>query len=85
MSLSVIIHREAEKKEPLFFLWLNLLIRNVIWQTLVSLLLLLMNIIVDVSYLISGIYINFRRFLCKKCDVGYYTINCGVMKLMITG
>ena len=27
-----------------------------------------MNIVIDVSYLISGIYINFRRLLCKKCD-----------------
>jgi len=44
-----------------------------------------MNIIVDVTYLISGIYTNFRRLLlCKKCDVGYYVINNGVMKLMIT-
>jgi len=43
-----------------------------------------MNIIIDVIYLISGIYTNFRRLLCKKCDVGYYVINHGVMKLMIT-
>jgi len=48
-------------------------------------LLLLINIIVDVSYLISGIYTNFCRLLCKKCDVGYYVINHGVMKLMISG
>jgi len=33
-----------------------------------------MNIVVDVSYLISGIYTNFRRLLFKKCDVGYYVI-----------
>jgi len=57
--------------------------RNVIWQSLV--LLLLMNIIIDVTYLISWIYINFRRLLRKKCGVGYYVINHGVMKLMITG
>ena len=44
-----------------------------------------MNIIVDVTYLISGIYTNFRRLLGKKCDVEYYVINRGVMKLMITG
>jgi len=59
--------------------------RNVIWQNLVGLLLLLMNIDVDGTYLISGIYTNFRRLLCKKCDVGYYVINHGVMKLMFTG
>jgi len=52
--------------------------RIVIWQHLV--LLLLMNIIVDVICLISGIYINFRTFLCKKCDVGYYVINHGVYR-----
>ena len=40
-----------------------------------------MNIVVDGTYLISGIYTNFRRLLCKKCDV----INHGVMKLMFTG
>ena len=34
-----------------------------------------MNIIVDVTYLISVIYTNLRTFLCKKCDVGYYVIN----------
>ena len=39
----------------------------------------------DVTYLISGIYTNFRRLLCKTCDVGYYVINHGVMKVMITG
>jgi len=45
-----------------------------------------MNInIIDVTYLISGIYTNFRRLLRKKCDEGYYVINHGVMKLMITG
>jgi len=37
------------------------------------------------TYLISGMYTNFRRLMCKKCDVGYYAINHGVMKLMITG
>jgi len=44
-----------------------------------------MNIIIDVIYLISGIYANFCRLLCKKCDVGYCVINHGVMKLTITG
>ena len=44
-----------------------------------------MNIIINVTYLISGIYIKFRRLLCKKCGDGYYAINQGVMKLMITG
>jgi len=28
----------------------------------------------NMTYLISGIYINFRRILCKS-DVGYYVIN----------
>jgi len=31
--------------------------------------------VIDVTYLLSGIYTNFRRLLCKKCDVGYYVIN----------
>jgi len=44
-----------------------------------------MKIIIDVTCLISGIYTNFCRLLCKKCDVGYYIINHDVMKLMITG
>jgi len=44
-----------------------------------------MNIVIDVTYLISGIYTIFRRLLCKKCEVGYYVINHGVMKLVITG
>jgi len=44
-----------------------------------------MNIVIDVAYLISGMYNNFRRLLRKKCDVGYYAINHGVMKLMISG
>ena len=58
---------------------LNLSIRNVIWQNLVPILLLLVNIIIDVTYLICWIYNNFKRLLCKKCDVGYYAINRGVM------
>jgi len=29
------------------------------------------------TYLISGIYTNFRTFLCKNCVVGYYVINHG--------
>ena len=45
-----------------------------------------MNIINDVTYLISVIYNNFCRLLCKKCDVGYYAIilTKGVMILIIT-
>jgi len=46
---------------------------------------MLMNISIDVTYLISGIYTNFPRLLCRKCDVGYYIINHSVRKLMITG
>jgi len=42
---------------------------NVIWQN--SVLLLLMNIIINTTYSFSGIYTNFRKFLCKKCDIGY--------------
>ena len=41
--------------------------------------------IMDANYLVTGIYTYFHRLLCKKCDVGYYVINHGVMKLMITG
>jgi len=44
-----------------------------------------MNIIINVIYLIYGIYTNFRRLLNKKCDVGYYVVNHDVMKLMIPG
>jgi len=43
-----------------------------------------MNIIIDVTYVISGIYTNFHSLLCKECDMGYYVINHDVMKLMIT-
>ena len=43
--------------------------------------LVLMNIIIDLTYLISGIYTNFCRLLCKKCDVGYYVINHGVNEI----
>jgi len=67
------IHLEAQKGTT-FLLW----ICSVIWQNLV--LLLLMNIVVDVTYLIAGIYTNFCTFLCKKCDVGYYFINHGVYR-----
>ena len=77
------IYTVRQKKGTTFLLQINLLICNVIWQNLV--LLSLVNIIVDVPYLIFWIYPNFCRLLCKKCDVGYYVINHGVMKLMITG
>ena len=40
-----------------------------------------MNIIINVAYLISGIYTNFCTFLCRKCDVGYYAINHGVIDI----
>jgi len=43
-----------------------------------------MNIIDVVTYLTSGIYTNFLRLLGKQCAVGYYVINPGVMKLIIT-
>ena len=39
-----------------------------------------MNIIVDVIYLISGLYTKLCTFQCKKCDVGYYVINHGVYR-----
>jgi len=48
------IYTVRQKKGTTFLLWMNLSIHNVIWQNLV--LLLLMNIIIDVKYLISGIY-----------------------------
>jgi len=48
----------GRKKEPLFF-HEYILIRDVIRQNFV--LLLSMNIIIDDTYLISGIYTNFRR------------------------
>ena len=31
--------------------------------------------IIDVTYLSGGIYTNFCRLLCKKCDVVHYVIN----------
>ena len=43
-----------------------------------------MNIIINVTYLFSGIYTNFRRLLCKNYHVGYHVINHGIMKLMNT-
>jgi len=63
------LHREAGKKNRFSFYELN---------TQCNLTKLLVNIIIDVIYLISGIYTNFRTFLCNKCDVGYYVINRGV-------
>ena len=39
-----------------------------------------MNIIIDVTYLIAGLYIKLRIFKCKKCNVGYYIINYGVLR-----
>jgi len=72
-----LLHRR-QKKGTTFLSWLNLLICNAIWQNLV--LLLLMNIIVDVTYLISRISTNFHTFLCKKCDIGCYVINHGVFR-----
>ena len=47
------------RKKENFSLSINLLIHNVIWQTLV--LLLLMNIVINVTYLISKIYTNISR------------------------
>jgi len=41
-------------------------VHNVIPRKLV--LLSLMNIVVDDTYLISGIYTDIRTFLCRKCD-----------------
>ena len=35
-------------------------------------------------YLFNFWNLQFHRLLCKKCDVGYYVANYGVMKLMIT-
>ena len=64
-----------QKKRTAFLLWISFLICNVTWQNLV--LLLLVNIIVDVTCLISGIYTNLCIFLCKKCDV-VYVVNRGV-------
>jgi len=65
------IHREAEKRNHFSFM-------NKYFNTQC-------NISIDFTYLISGIYLNFRRLLCKTCDVGHYAINHGVMKLMIIG
>ena len=61
-----------QKKRTTVLSWISLSIGIEIWQNL--LVLLLVNIIVDVTDLISGIYTNFRTLLCKMCDVGYYVI-----------
>ena len=45
---------------------IKLLIRNVIWPKISTAI---------VTYSISGIYINFRTFLNKNCDVWYYVIS----------
>ena len=72
-----VVHREAEKGTT-FLLRINLLICNVIWQNLV--LLLLMNIIMDATYLIYGICTNLCTLLCKKCD-GYCVVNRGIYRI----
>jgi len=54
----------GRKKGTTFLLGINLLICNVIWQNLV--LLLLLNITIDVTYLISGIYTNFPLSYAKS-------------------
>ena len=36
--------------------------------------LLLVNVVIDVTYLISGIYTNISTFLYKKCGVGYNSL-----------
>ena len=77
----VFIHREAEKNHISF--------TNKSFNTQCNLT-KFSTLIVNIEYyrrcylFFSGIYTNFRRLLCKKCDVGYYVINHGVMKLMIT-
>ena len=43
-----------------------------------------MNIVIDVTYLISETYTDLHRLLCKKCDrVLAYVVNHGVLELMI--
>jgi len=72
----------GRKKEPLSFVNKSFNTQCIVTKFST---LMLMNIIIDVIYLVYGIYTNFRRLLCKKCDVGYYVINRSVMKLTITG
>ena len=52
------------------YVTITLCIRNVIWQK--SVLTLLMNIIAGATYLLSSTYTNFRTFLYKKREAGYY-------------
>jgi len=79
-----LLHRDAEKRNHFSFMNESFSMQcNLTKFSTLSL--LLMNIIVDVTYLISGIFTNFHRLLCKKRDVGRYVINHGVMKLMIIG
>ena len=63
------IYTTRQKKGTSCLLWINLLIMQ---RNLTPAVLLLKNIAIDVTSLISGIYTTFHTFLCKKCDVGYY-------------
>ena len=64
----------SRKKGTTFLLWINLLTCNTILTKFTT---LIVNeyYIVDVTYLISKIYTNFRTLLRRTCDVGYYIIN----------
>jgi len=58
------LYTVRQKNGTTFLSWISLLIHSVIWQNLA--LLLLVNIIIDVTFSVSGIYTNFRRLLRKK-------------------
>jgi len=73
------VHREAEKSIHFSFMSKS-------FNTQCNLTKCSILIVNEYVYcLLTGIYTNFRRLLCKKCDVRYYVIKHGVMKLMITG
>ena len=68
------VHREAEKSIHFSFMSKS-------FNTQCNLTKCSILIVNEYVYcLLTGIYTNFRRLLCKKCDV-----NHGVLKLMITG
>jgi len=72
------IYTVRQKKETTFHLRINLF--NMQCNLTKFSTLIVSVSIMDANYLVTGMYTNFRRLLCKKCDVGYYVINHGVMR-----
>ena len=79
------LHRKAEKRNHFSFMNKSFNTRNVIWQNLV--LLFLMNIIVDVTFLFLEFTLISAGYCAKSVtyDITRYVVNHGVMKPMTTG